>query len=41
MLKVCPQLHGFNEGISYVQGDENPQSKKILKFRSLGLRIGK
>ena len=27
MLKVCPQLHGFNEGISYVQGDENPQSK--------------
>ena len=26
MLKVCPQLHGFGEGISYVQGDQNPQS---------------
>ena len=26
MLKTCPQLKGFGEGISYVQGDENPQS---------------
>ncbi len=32
MLKVCPQLHGFNEGISYVQGDENPQSKSWLNL---------
>ena len=27
MMKICPQLHGWNEGISFVQGDENPQSK--------------
>lgn len=39
MLKVCPQLHGFNEGISYVQGDENPQSKYLHKVRPLGVRI--
>lgn len=27
MMKICPQLLGFNAGISTVQGDENPQSK--------------
>ena len=26
MLKICPQLHGWNDGITSVQGDENPQS---------------
>lgn len=32
MLKVCPQLHGFNEGISYVQGDENPQNHWVYEL---------
>jgi pimeloyl-ACP methyl ester carboxylesterase len=32
MLKVCPQLHGWNDGITSVQGDENPQSKNIYNL---------
>lgn len=32
MLKLCPQLHGFNEGISYVQGDENPQNHWVYEL---------
>ena len=41
MMKVCPQLHGFHEGISFVQGDENPQSIFFRKDRPLGIRIGR
>lgn len=26
MYKVCPRLHGFNEDIFSIQGDDNPQS---------------
>lgn len=31
MMKVCPQLKGWNEGITVVQGDQNPMNHWIYE----------